>query len=356
MFEKDDKNKLYFMKRLDNIFANLNTVLSPTSSKQNIENTKTDNKNELTIQHNNLVEAKYRLSLQEKRLILWLLTQIKSNDEDFKLHKLEVSEFSKITGLGIDNQYSKLQKITLNLMKRVMKIYEPQTNSIFQVAWLSFARYYIKKGYIELRFDPALKPYLLQLKSQFTKISLGEIMQLTSIYAVRFYELLKQYEFIEKRRIAIKELRDYCGIAEGEYRRYSDFKKDVLERAKREINAKTEYNIDYTEIKESRKIVAIEWTINKKDLDRQKHLDRINSLSKELRSEAIIIDNLLEYGFGKTVAKRLIKLHGEETVKNAIKAVNIQIEKGRVKNPKAMIQTAITEKWHPEIYKTRSKL
>jgi plasmid replication initiation protein len=307
----------------------------------------------LVIQHNSLVEAKYRLSLQEKRIVLWLLTQIKSDDEDFKLHKLEVSEFSKMTGLGIDNQYSKLQEITSNLMRRVFKIHEPQTDSFFQVSWLSFARYYLKKGYIELRFDPALKPYLLQLKSHFTKLNLSDMMNLNSIYTTRFYELLKQYESIGKRTIYLQKLREYCGIIDQEYKKYNDLKKNVLERAKKEINEKTDIIVDYIEIKESRKIVAIEWTIKKRYPEKQEHIEKIDRLEKELRSERIVVDSLLEYGFSKTTIKRFITLHGEKTVKDAIRAVDLQVERGKAKNPKAMIRTAIEEKWHPEIFKKK---
>lgn len=342
------------MKPLGTILNDMNIISSNIHSIKKIKrNVQVDVNNDLIIQHNELIEAHYRLSLQEKRVILWLLTQIKSDDEDFKLHKLEITAFAKMIGLGADNQYSKLQEVTLNLMKRVVKINKPENKSVLQIAWLSYAEYYFTKGYIKLRFDPALKPYLLQLKNRFTKITLSDIMQLTSIYAMRFYELLKQYEFIGKRIISIKELREYCGIVQQEYKRYSDFKKDVLERGKKEINEKSDLEICYKEIKESRKITSIEWTVRKKDSEKQKHLDRINRLGKELRSEHVIIDDLLEYGFSKMIAKRLIKLNGEETLKNAIRAVDLQVARGKAKNPKAMLMAAIKEKWHPEIFKNK---
>lgn len=323
--------------------------------KKTEENIKLDSRNDLIIQHNKLVEARYRLSLQEKRIILWLLTQISSDDEDFKPHRLEINEFARMVGLKPKGQYKELQYITANLMKRAIKIHELENQEILQVSWLSSARYQIKKGCVLLEFSPQLKPYLLQLKSHFTKLSLSDMMQLTSIYSMRFYELLKQYEIVGQRKISVKEIREYCGIVEGEYKRYNDFKKDVLERAKKEINGKTDIIINYTEIKESRKIVAIEWTIKKKDLEEQKHSEKIAHAEKELRSEQIIINSLLEYGFGKITSKSLIKLHGKEAVKNAVRAVNLQVERGKVKNPKAMLKVAIEEKWHPEVFNIGKK-
>lgn len=228
---------------------------------------------------NDLVEARYRLSLQESHVVLWLLIQIKPEDEDFKTHELNVDEFAKMVGLRVDSQYEELQKTMLSLLQRVMKIYSPEHKKLVQIAWLSSAVYEDGKGYVSLRFDPELKPYLLQLKSQFTKISIADTLQFKSIYAVRIYELLTQYGSIGKREISVDELRDYCGIEEKEYELYASLKRDVINRAKTEINAKTDYEIDYKELKRSRKVVGINFSINK----------NIKCLPKNIKSEEEVL-------------------------------------------------------------------
>ena len=58
----------------------------------------------------------------------------------------------------------------------------------------------------------------------------------------------------------------------------------------------------------------------------------------------------MEYGFTKQAAKRLIQSDTEEGVINAIKAVDIQVSRGHVKNPKAMLKTAIEERWKPDVF------
>lgn len=98
------------------------------------------------VKSNALIEARYRLSLQESHVILWLLTQIKPEDEDFKSHKLDIKEFSKIMGLKYGGQYTELQDVTGSLMRRVFKIYEPHSQDVLQIAWLSSARYQKKRG------------------------------------------------------------------------------------------------------------------------------------------------------------------------------------------------------------------
>lgn len=307
------------------------------------------------VKSNALVEARYRLSLQESQIILWLLTQIKSDDEDFKPHNLEIIEFSHLTQVSVGNKYSELRKITKRLMQRVIEIYEPDTKEFIQAAWLSSAHYKSKQGYVSLEFSPKLKPYLLKLKNQFTKIDIADTLKLKSIHAIRIFELLLQYSNLGTREMSIVNLRAYCGIQEREYKDYFDLKRKVIEKAKTEINSKTEYNIDYTAIKESRKVVAIEWTIKKKNPQKEEYSQKLITLQKELRSELALIEALMEYGFSKGIAKRLLKTNEEEVIKNALKSVNLQIERNHVKNAKAMLQTAIKEKWHPEVFKKRKK-
>lgn len=341
----------FIMESFDKILGNALSKIQPI--KETKKHTKVKIKDELVIQHNHLIEARYRLSLQEKRVVLWLLTQIKPDDEDFKLHKLEIIEFSKMVGLKSTGQYTELQNVTGNLIKRVFKIHESRKQEIIQISWLSAAKYQIGKGHVLLEFSPQLKPYLLQLKSHFTKLSIVDIMQLNSIYSMRFYELLKQYESIKKRTVNIKDLREYCGIAETEYIKYNNFKRNVLERAKKEINEKTDIVIDYREIKESRKITTIEWTIRKKNIEKEKQLKKLAAIQKEFRSEAVLINALMEYDFSKLIAKRFIKDHGEDIVRNAVRAVDLQVKRGKAKNAKAMLQTAIKEKWDPKVYRPK---
>jgi len=314
------------------------------------------NSEKVIVKSNDLIEARYRLSLQESHVVLWLLTQIRYDDEDFKLHSMKISEFSAMVGLRVDGQYDELQKITERLMKRVMKIREPNKHRLIQVSWLSAAIYEEGKGYVSLEFSPQLKPYLLQLKSHFTKINIADTMKFKSVYAMRIFELLLQYETIGKRVISVEYLRSYCGINEKEYKKYFDLKRYVLNRAKTEINAKTDYEVDYKEIKESRKITDLEWTIKHKTHFEKTQSEKATILAKELRSTAAILEQLLEYGFTKQAANRLVKNHEEAHIINAIKAVEVYRSKHDVKNARALVETAIKEKWHPEKYVAKKKM
>ena len=317
---------------------------------------KQDQKNELIVQHNHLIEAKYKLTLQEKRLMCWLASQVKQTDRDFKEHELSIKDFAALIDVKGDHLYKALDDITHKLMQKIITIRELKKKGFAKAALLGGAKYYEGDGVIKLSFHPYLKPYMLQLRERFTKISLGDVMGLRSVHAIRIYELLKQYENIGGREISINDLRAYCGIGEGQYKNINDFKRFLLKISKKEINAKTDILIDYKEIKTSRKITAIQFIIKANPNHGISHFEKSQSekatiLEKELRSTTAILEHLLEFGFTRQAANRLVKNHEETNIINAIKAVEIYMIKHAVKNPRALVETAIKEKWHPEKYK-----
>jgi plasmid replication initiation protein len=316
---------------------------------------KTDSKKEIVVQHNRLIEARYGLSLQEKRIILWLISKIKPDDKEFKNYEICIKEFSHILELQLDNQYTKLRLTLKRLMTRVLEIYNEETGGWILFNWLSSAEYIPKQGKLFLCFDPKLKPYLLQLKSEFTKLNISDLINFKSIYSIRIFELLCQYESIGKRKVKIKELRESCGINTNEYQKYSHLKDKVINRATTEINAKTEYDVGFREIKESRRVAEIEFTIKKRTHFEKHQLEKAVIIQRELRSQNILVEQIKEYGFSRITAKKFLQQNPEEIVRDALKSVNIQIERGNVKNPKAMLRTAIQECWKPDVYSTRKK-
>jgi plasmid replication initiation protein len=113
--------------------------------------------------------------------------------------------------------------------------------------------------------------------------------------------------------------------------------------------------IDYEEIKESRKVVAIKFLIKKNNSFRKTEIEKLQDeksriIQKEMRSESILIGEIMEYGFSRLTAKKFLQQNSEEIVRNALKSVNVQLERGNVKNPKAMLRTAVQKNWKPDVY------
>lgn len=298
----------------------------------------------VTFQHNNLVEANYSLSLQEKRIILWLISEIQKSDKDFKEHTLNVKTLMDIIGLEGMSSYTEIKKITFNLIQKGLKIIDLEKGIETQLTWLSCARY--EDGNVSLSFHPTLRPFLLNLKSHFTLIKLSDVMQLSSIYAIRIYELLKQYEPLGERIIAIDELRKYCGTT-SKLKQYGQFKERVILIAQREINAKSDIKFEFECIKNGRKVESIRFLITKNN---QKQLALESRMPH--RNKAFYL--LEEFGLSKRIINKIISLETEQNISYAINAVEAQMKRGNVKNPKAMLLTAIKEKWNVSTFKKKN--
>ena len=305
----------------------------------------------IAIQHNNLVQAKYSMTLQQKRVMIWLVSQIKPTDEDFKEHILSVKELIEVCQLSGESAYKQLKDITFSLIEkgiRIIDITNPKEDIETQISWLSSAKY--RYGRVTLTFSPELKPYLLLLKEKFTAVNMIDMMQFKSVHAIRIYELLKQYENIGERILDIEEIKECCGVKD-KLRKYADFEKYLLLIAQREINEKSDIHIEFERIKPFRKIEGIKFIITK-----NKAYELRNNPSKqvqEVKRKPAVIHTLKEFGLSTRVINQLLKENTEQVIQDAINAVDLQLAKGQVRNSKAMLMTAIKEQWHPEKYKQR---
>lgn len=218
----------------------------------------------IVTQANELVESRYNLPLGEQRLVLTMISKIQPEDADFKPYRISVAEFAEFLGVAKDSAYTECKKITEKLLSRVLNIREE--DKLIQIGWMSSAVYVDGSGMVNLSFDPLLKPYLLQLKSNFTSCKLTMLLSFKSQYTMRVYTLLKQYEKLKIREIEIEMLRDTLGIRKDLHVEYSDFKRHVLEYTKKELAEKADLYFEYDEIKYGRRVGAILFHIFSKKL------------------------------------------------------------------------------------------
>src|SRR4051812_20306515 len=207
--------------------------------------------NNLVTKSNMLIEANYKLGVVEQKIILCLASNIQPNDSDFKTYTLPIKEFSNLLGLKGTPKYTELRQTTKELMQ---KVFEVRINKkVIQVAWLSYVAYNETEGAIDIRFDPFLRPYLLELKKEFTSYKLENVVKLKSSYAIRICELLKQYEKLHERTFLLTGLRKLLGL-EDIYPAYGNLKQRVLFSAQKELEKKTDISFQIEEVKKGRKV------------------------------------------------------------------------------------------------------
>lgn len=76
------------------------------------------------VKNNKLIQAHYRLSAGEQKIVLTLCSKIHCDDVTFKEYELKVSEFLELMGIKDSggSQYNQLQNVCKKLASRVLKI------------------------------------------------------------------------------------------------------------------------------------------------------------------------------------------------------------------------------------------
>lgn len=217
--------------------------------------------NDLIVKHNSLIRSRYDYTLAELRLVLTVASMIGPEDEDFRDYAVRAKDFSDLVESSHKDEYKRLQELGEMLLSKTLKIPEPDGFVICN--WFSSFKYTKGEGTITVRFDPILKPYLLQLQEMFTKYNLENILRFKSAYSIRIYEIAKSWEARGEFSYPVDEFKEIIGAAK-KYSAYYDFKRYVIERALKEINKLSDIQLSYKEKKLGRKVTDLVFTVKPK--------------------------------------------------------------------------------------------
>ncbi len=276
---------------------------------------------------NALIEASYKLTMSEQRLLVLLASTISPNDEDFKDYEITVSDFARMFELELNKSlYDTLQNAALSLMKQQLRFNDDSVIKVVQ--WLSYIEYVKGSGVVKLRFDKALMPHLLQLKERFTQYRLDNIVRLSGQYSARLYELLKAESFKAKsgkfqRSFKIDELRAILGIEENAYPIFNDLKLRVINPSINEISVSSDLTVNDVKYgKTGRKITNVTFFVGVRSKD-ETHLRQANLLTDSIQPEKEsenhpVIDELVNLGFSLEIAKKYKNKHGVKKIERNI--------------------------------------
>ena len=233
--------------------------------------------NTVVWQSNQLAEARYELSPREQKLVLYVISMIEPEDEDFKRYVVNVSDFAKLAKLSKSELYKELRDLAENLKSKVLVIpnhFDPDTGKHVELvtSWFSDALITANgQGYFAVEISRNLKPYLLKVKREFFKFRLQQVMQMRSAYAIRLYQFAKRWEFKRKYLVSVAELRGIMGALHPAGRgktktalgNYADFKRRAVQPAVDEINTKSDIFLSFAEVKAkgSKAVESLDFTI-----------------------------------------------------------------------------------------------
>lgn len=223
-------------------------------------------------QHNALTTARYDYTTCQLDLLFFLLSKLRPDDKPNQEYQIRMSDVVALTGR--EWNYKQLREATQSMGSRM---FEVETEETYVQLWMFQKVEYVKgQGFMRIRLSEDMRPYLFELKNNFTSYQLLSALKVSSKYAKRIYQLVSQWKDVgetptydlDEFKYMLK-IKDPTGKEQELFQRISDLKAKVLDIAVRQINEFTELQIGYTLLKEGRAFTAVRFYIDQQRLPQQ---------------------------------------------------------------------------------------
>ena len=221
------------------------------------------NRTNLVVKDNRIIRnVRYSLSAQEQKLIIYAISKVVAEDKELKKITFKLNDYFNIVGsTNSGKDYQRVKATIRELRNRSWWIKDGDKEILF--AWLDTARVNPKTREIELTLSESLKPYLIDLRQNFTKYELINVLCLRSKYSIRLYEIFKSYLWLNRWEVSLEEFREIVDVKDR-YLDFTEFKRNVINPSIKEINKFTDLTISMETLKSGRNIDKLIFNIVEK--------------------------------------------------------------------------------------------
>jgi plasmid replication initiation protein len=253
-------------------------------------------KNELVVKKSEqLVYGKYKLSATAQKLVTTVVSLVQKEDEYNKEYCILAKDFIELSGTKT-NDRDALKNACEEILSKPLKI--STERGWLMANWCNDIEYVHEKGIITYKVSEKLKPYIIDLKNNYLKYDLKNILPLKSEYSIRVYEWLKDIYNTKQRynkkiieEFEIDFLRERL-IVPSSYN-FGMMKDRVIEKAKQDLEKHTDIRFTYQALKKGggNTFTHIEFTISK-NFDVLEEMEKIEQLPHYLQSYLNFVNKL----------------------------------------------------------------
>jgi plasmid replication initiation protein len=267
--------------------CNVQNIMSPKPKRQTAQTKQ-------IVKANVLVEASYRLTLGEQQILLLAIATLGGLKEVDATTRFTVSAQDLVDTFKViqTNAYRLLQDAAEQLFTRVVLIdrLDPDEPALVKTKtrWIHSIDYLPSKGTLRFYFTPKVLPYLTNLSREFTQYRLVHTAGMTSVYAIRIYELLVQWKSKGELDVELDWLREKFDLPPS-YSGIGDLKRRVIKPAVEQINKHSDLWVKLDQRKSGRNVVAFIFTFgpkSEKTADPEKPAPKKRMTTKEMERAA----------------------------------------------------------------------
>lgn len=281
-------------------------------------------------QHNALTSGRYEFSACQLDIMFMVLASLKDNETQYQIH---VADIELITGRKWN--ISQLTDSTESLLTRMFEV--DAEDGFTQFVLFQYFKYLKGTRTIEVKLSEIAIPYFFELKNNFTHFQLKSVLDCSSKFSKRLYMLACQWRTVGKfpKPIRIVELKKMLGMVDKKgkerFSQISQFKADVLDIAKKQINEHTDIHFDYELYKKGRSYEYIQIFVNSsKNNPEQLEID----FNKDIEFQKNV-RNVMAYDLSKEYAELIVK-DGYDKFLKIVEDLNKDIRQGKKEITKAV--------------------
>ena len=127
------------------------------------KSTLSDNRQQLVVKSNDLIQrTRYDLSLQEQKIVLYVISKIKPTDEELKEYSFTMRELCEMCGIeAIGQNFENMWQSIVALNEKTIEFEDNRYRG--NPRWIEMPIMDKLTREIRIRFHPLLRPYLIAL-------------------------------------------------------------------------------------------------------------------------------------------------------------------------------------------------
>ena len=223
-----------------------------------------------------ILHSRYDLSLMEQRILACMISMVDSRGSDLQDCELDIDTFCTLCKIEKRGSARYLKEVTKGL--RDQSFWMETEEGVYETfSWVEKISINEKKGKITIRFSNDMKPFLLNLQSDFTSYKLPMVLRFSSRYTNIVFDLIYS-KFGQNGRksgsleILVDEMKERVQIKKDKRTNrvvnqnisFKDLRVRILEPTLEEINKFTDIMVDAEYIKNGRKTELIRFNFRKK--------------------------------------------------------------------------------------------
>ncbi len=221
-----------------------------------------DNPNKLIVQHKRFINARFDMNMNQLRIFIYMLLQIKKDDTNFRRIRIPCQ---MLHGSQRKVHYEEIREAADELSKKAIEIVSITSKG--RKKWekinlMSYCSYTEREGHILASFNSEAAPYLLNLSENFKGVEYERWSNIKSYYSYRFFWLLAQFEDTGYFEVTLKDLKEMLYI-EDKYSRYYDFKRKIIVPVQKDLEQNS-FPFTFKEVKDAtRSVVKLKFYFGK---------------------------------------------------------------------------------------------